>query len=75
MPQVSPDEAVTRAAVSLDGLDGECLRCYYAARPFKARQLGFEYAHTLLPRLVDTSIHELGWLRGKAIRNMWENTR
>ncbi len=32
MRQVSPDEAVTRAKLSLDRLEDEFLRCYYAAR-------------------------------------------
>jgi len=48
---VSPDEAVTRAALSLDRLEDEFLRCYFAARPFEARQLGLEYAPTLLPSI------------------------
>lgn len=42
MPQVSPDEAVTRATLSLNQLEDEFLRCYSAARPFEARQLGLE---------------------------------
>lgn len=65
MPQASPDEAVTRATVSLDRLEDEFLRCYYAARPFEARQLGLKYAHTLLP-LIDQE--ELDELKGRLER-------
>ena len=59
MPQASPDEAVTRPAVSLDRLEDEFLRCYYATRPFEARQLGLEYAPTLLPVIDPEEIDEL----------------
>jgi uncharacterized protein (DUF885 family) len=65
MPRASPDEAVTRAAISLDRLEDEFLRCYYAARPFEARQLGIEYAHTLLPLIVQEEIDEL---EGRLVR-------
>ncbi len=59
MPRVSPDEAVTRATLSLDRLEDQFLRCYYAARPFEARQLGLEYAHTLLPLIDQEQIEDL----------------
>lgn len=59
MPQASPDEAVTRATRSLDQLEDEFLHCYYATRPFEARQLGLEYAHTLLPLIGQEQIDDL----------------
>lgn len=59
MRQVSPDEAVTRAKHSLDQLEDEFLRCYFAARPFEARQLGLDYAHTLLPLVDQEQVDDL----------------
>lgn len=59
MPQVSPDEAVTPEAAAIDRLEDEFLRCYYATRPFEARQLGLEYARSPLPLIDEEEIDEL----------------
>jgi uncharacterized protein (DUF885 family) len=56
---VSSDEAVTRATPSLERLEDEFLRCYYAARPFEARQLGLAYRTTLLPLVDQEQVEDL----------------
>lgn len=50
---------MSATASSLEQLESEFLRCYFASRPFEARLLGLELAYGTLPLLEDEQVDDL----------------